>query len=112
MLFHDAVRPLVTARIISECFDGAGAATPPSTSRSRRPTRSSRSATDDTIREIPPRAALRRGQTPQAFRASVIRAAYATPAADPDFVATDDCTVVLRYLPEEPIWWSTATSGT
>ena len=25
-------------------------------------------------------------------------------ADDPDFEATDDCTVVLRYLPDEPIW--------
>ena len=26
------------------------------------------------------------------------------PAQDPDFAATDDCTVVLRYLPDVPIW--------
>ncbi len=38
-----------------------------STSRSPRPTRSSRSSADNTIRAIPPRADLRRGQTPQAL---------------------------------------------
>ena len=59
---------------------------------------------DNLIRDVPPRAALRRGQTPQAFRASVIREAYARAAGDADFVATDDCTVVLRYSPEVPIW--------
>jgi 2-C-methyl-D-erythritol 4-phosphate cytidylyltransferase len=59
---------------------------------------------DNTILNIPPRAALRRGQTPQAFRASVIRRAYALADQDPGFEATDDCTVVLRYLPDEPIW--------
>jgi NAD(P)-dependent dehydrogenase (short-subunit alcohol dehydrogenase family) len=56
------------------------------------------------IRDIPPRANLRRGQTPQAFRAGVIRAAYAEAHQDADFQATDDCTVVLRYSPEVPIW--------
>ena len=58
---------------------------------------------DDLIRDIPNRAALRRGQTPQAFRASVIKKAYEIAQNDPDFVATDDCTVVLRYLPDVPI---------
>jgi NAD(P)-dependent dehydrogenase (short-subunit alcohol dehydrogenase family) len=50
-----------------------------------------------------PRHLLRRGQTPQSFRLSTIRAAYANAARDPNFTATDDCTVVLRYLPEVPI---------
>ncbi len=102
VLFHDAVRPLVTPRIIQECFDAlehyaaVDVAIPSADTIIE-------VGEDDTIREIPPRAALRRGQTPQAFRASVIRAAYAKAVRDPDFVATDDCTVVLRYLPEEPI---------
>ena len=103
VLFHDAVRPLVSARIISECFsaldqyDAVDVAIPSA----------------DTIIEvdeanvihaIPPRARLRRGQTPQAFRAGTIRAAYERAHDDPDFAATDDCGVVLRYLPETPIW--------
>ncbi|NYD43541.1 bifunctional cytidylyltransferase/SDR family oxidoreductase [Nocardioides panaciterrulae] len=102
VLFHDAVRPLVTPRIIQECFDAleqyaaVDVAIPSADTIIE-------VGEDDTIREIPPRAALRRGQTPQAFRASVIRAAYAKAVRDPHFVATDDCTVVLRYLPEEPI---------
>jgi 2-C-methyl-D-erythritol 4-phosphate cytidylyltransferase len=50
-----------------------------------------------------PRHLLRRGQTPQSFRLSTIREAYANAALDPDFTATDDCTVVLRYLPEVAI---------
>ena len=50
-----------------------------------------------------PRHLLRRGQTPQSFRLSTIRAAYEKAAQDPNFTATDDCTVVLRYLPEVPI---------
>jgi 2-C-methyl-D-erythritol 4-phosphate cytidylyltransferase len=102
VLMHDAVRPLVTARIIQLCFEalkshGAVDVAIPSadTIIEVNP--------DDTIKEIPPRSALRRGQTPQAFRASVIKRAYALAMRDPDFVATDDCTVVLRYLPDVPI---------
>ena len=102
-LFHDAVRPLVSARIISDCFealdryDAVDVAIPSADTIIE-------VGDQGTIRHIPPRASLRRGQTPQAFRASVLRRAYAAAARDPDFVATDDCTVVLRYLPEVPIW--------
>ena len=55
------------------------------------------------IADVLPRHLLRRGQTPQSFRLSTIRAAYANAAQDPNFTATDDCTVVLRYLPDVPI---------
>src|SRR5690606_21032189 len=54
---------------------------------------------DDIITEVPPRSRLRRGQTPQGFRLGTIREAYAKAWEDPEFEATDDCTVVLRYLP-------------
>ncbi len=103
VLLHDAVRPLVNARVISDCYealdryDAVDVAIPSADTIIE--------VTEQrTIRSIPPRASLRRGQTPQAFRASVLRRAYAAAALDPDFVATDDCTVVLRYLPQVPIW--------
>jgi len=102
VLLHDAVRPLVTPRIIRECFEAleehkaVDVAIPSADTIIE-------VGPDDTIRNIPPRATLRRGQTPQAFRASVIKEAYARAGRDEDFVATDDCTVVLRYLPEVPI---------
>jgi 2-C-methyl-D-erythritol 4-phosphate cytidylyltransferase len=35
---------------------------------------------------------------------STLRRAYAAAALDSDFAATDDCSVVLRYTPEVPIW--------
>lgn len=103
VLLHDAVRPLVTARIITECFealdthDAVDVAIPSADTIIE-------VSEQNTIRDIPARAPLRRGQTPQAFRASVIKAAYARAKDDENFVATDDCTVVLRYLPEVPIW--------
>ncbi|HEY1344953.1 MAG TPA: 2-C-methyl-D-erythritol 4-phosphate cytidylyltransferase, partial [Streptosporangiaceae bacterium] len=52
---------------------------------------------------IPSRDSLARCQTPQGFRLSVIRRAYQLADADPRFgerPATDDCGIVLRYLPE------------
>jgi 2-C-methyl-D-erythritol 4-phosphate cytidylyltransferase len=55
------------------------------------------------ITQMPVRAGLHRCQTPQGFRLSVIRSAYELACADPGFTPTDDCGVVLRYLPEVPI---------
>jgi 2-C-methyl-D-erythritol 4-phosphate cytidylyltransferase len=103
VLFHDAVRPLLSQRIIGECFDAldhypaVDVAIPSADTIIQ-------VGDDNVIQAVPPRASLRRGQTPQAFRSSVIQQAYALAAEDPDFVATDDCTVVLRYLPDQPIW--------
>jgi 2-C-methyl-D-erythritol 4-phosphate cytidylyltransferase len=103
VLLHDAVRPLVSPRIIRDCF---AALESHSAVDVAIPSADTIIEVDDdnTIRNIPPRSRLRRGQTPQAFRASVIKAAYARAAEDPNFEATDDCTVVLRYLPRVPIW--------
>jgi 2-C-methyl-D-erythritol 4-phosphate cytidylyltransferase len=109
LLFHDAVRPFLDQRIISECisaletYDAVDVAI----------------ASADTIvtvddhlgsviKDVPRRDRLRRGQTPQAFRLATIRKAYELALADPEFTggrvhATDDCSVVLRYLPHIPI---------
>jgi 2-C-methyl-D-erythritol 4-phosphate cytidylyltransferase len=103
VLFHDAVRPLLSQRIIGECFEAldhypaVDVAIPSADTIIQ-------VGDDNVIQDVPPRATLRRGQTPQAFRSPVIKQAYALAADDPDFVATDDCTVVLRYLPDQPIW--------
>lgn len=103
ILFHEAVRPLVSPRIIGDCFqaldhyDAVDVAIPSADTIVE-------VGDDNTIHEIPPRARLRRGQTPQAFRAHVIRDAYARAAKDSSFEATDDCSVVLRYRPDVPIW--------
>ena len=102
VLFHDAVRPMVTARIITECFEALDKYDAVDTAI---PSADTIVELDDNgvIANIPQRSRLRRGQTPQAFKATVIRAAYAKAGQDPNFQATDDCTVVLRYTPEVPI---------
>lgn len=52
---------------------------------------------------VPPRERLLRVQTPQGFDRAVLAEAYACALADPAFRATDDCSVVHRYLPHVPI---------
>jgi 2-C-methyl-D-erythritol 4-phosphate cytidylyltransferase len=108
VLFHDAVRPLVSQTIITDCVtalqthEAVDTAIPSAdTIVQVHP----EPGTDghDVIEDVLQRSLLRRGQTPQAFRLSVIRKAYELAWKDPDFTATDDCTVVLRYLPEVPI---------
>jgi len=55
---------------------------------------------DGRMRRVPDRALLRRVQTPQGFHAPVLFEAYRRALADPEFRATDDCSVVFRYCPE------------
>jgi 2-C-methyl-D-erythritol 4-phosphate cytidylyltransferase len=101
VLFHDAVRPLVNQRIVRECvnalrsYEAVDVAIPSADTIVV--------VDDQVITDIPDRARLRRGQTPQGFRLSTIRRAYELAWQDPGFAATDDCSVVLRYLPEVPI---------
>ncbi len=98
VLLHDAARPLVDGRIIADCVaslrvhDAAGVAVPASDTMV---------ITDrGVMQSMPRRETLLRCQTPQCFRLSVITRAHELAAADPDFAPTDDCGVVLRYLPE------------
>lgn len=101
VLFHDAVRPLVGHRVIRECVNALRRFAAVDVAIASADTIIV--VRDDVIERIPDRSALRRGQTPQGFRLPVIREAYRRAAADPRMSATDDCGVVLRYLPEVPI---------
>ena len=58
---------------------------------------------DNIIKTIPPRVSLRNSQTPQCFKRGTIRRAYELALQDPHFETTDDCGVVHKYLPNEPI---------
>ncbi|GGO80863.1 bifunctional cytidylyltransferase/SDR family oxidoreductase [Wenjunlia tyrosinilytica] len=107
VLFHDAVRPLLSERVISDCvaalekYQAVDVAIP---SADTIITTRTHGEDGEFITEIPDRSRLRRGQTPQAFKLSTIREAYAIAAGDPHFQATDDCSVVLKYLPDVPIY--------
>jgi ribitol-5-phosphate 2-dehydrogenase (NADP+) / D-ribitol-5-phosphate cytidylyltransferase len=107
VLFHDAVRPLVSQTIIGDVVAALATHEAVDTAIPSADTivqvHDSQPGETETIEDVLQRSLLRRGQTPQAFRLSVIRKAYELAWQDPDFTATDDCTVVLRYLPEVPI---------
>jgi 2-C-methyl-D-erythritol 4-phosphate cytidylyltransferase len=104
VLFHDAARPLLDQRIIADCVSALrtdraiGVAVPCSDTIVE--------VSDGVVSGMPQRDALARCQTPQGFRLSVIRNAYQLADADPSFgqrPATDDCGIVLRYLPGIPV---------
>jgi 2-C-methyl-D-erythritol 4-phosphate cytidylyltransferase len=105
LIFHDAVRPLVTDRIIDEviaCLNSGYRAVDvavPATD-----TIISVDPERNEISSIPNREVLRRGQTPQGFQLKSIRSAYLLAFEDPHFKSTDDCGVVKKYLPDEPIF--------
>lgn len=101
LLFHDAVRPLVDQRIIT---DVACALEQQAAVNVTLPVVDTIVRTDGGVMtETVDRSALQRVQTPQGFHFATIAEAYRRALADPDFRATDDCGVVLRYMPEVPI---------
>lgn len=102
LIFHDAVRPLVSQRIIDDVVKALD------THRAVNvavPSADTIIEVDgDFITNIPDRSRLRRGQTPQAFDRQLISDAYDKALKDSNFRTTDDCGVVRTYLPEEPIF--------
>ena len=98
VMLHDAARPLVDQRIIADCVaalashEAAGVAVPASDTMVI--------TSHGVMHTMPSRETLWRCQTPQCFRLPVIARAHELAAADPDFAPTDDCGVVLRYLPD------------
>lgn len=101
LIFHDAVRPLVSQRVISECVrllrnhSAVGVAVPSVDTILE--------VKEGVITSVPDRTKLWRAQTPQGFRLSVITEAYLRALQDPEFKATDDCGVVMKYMPEIPV---------
>lgn len=104
VLFHDAARPLVDQETITRTiaaldrWDAVGVVVPSADTIV--------TVADGAITRVLPRAELARCQTPQGFRLPVIAQAYERADADPGFATTpptDDCGVVLRYLPDVPV---------
>jgi 2-C-methyl-D-erythritol 4-phosphate cytidylyltransferase len=96
VLVHDAVRPLLDSATITRCLTAldqhhAVDTAIPSPDTIIRPD------TSLSITEIPDRSSLQLGQTPQGFRAGLLRRAHALAAADADLKVTDDCGLILRY---------------
>lgn len=101
ILFHDAARPLVSSKIISDCVDklqnynavGTGIET----------TDTIWSVKDSHITNIPDRRTIFRAQTPQGFEYKTIKRAYDLSIHNNNISSTDDCGVLMHTLPDERI---------
>ncbi|PXY02947.1 2-C-methyl-D-erythritol 4-phosphate cytidylyltransferase [Marinifilum breve] len=102
LIFHDAVRPFVSSRIISDVISALTAGKSVAVAIPTTDTIFCLNQ-NETIKSVPNRNLLRRAQTPQAFSYKTIKNAYDIAMSDSNFVATDDCGVVLKYLPKEAI---------
>ena len=101
LLIHDGVRPLVSLDVIMNVctalneYEAVNLTVP----------------AVDTIIEIengimvgaPRRDQLRQVQTPQGFKRETLFNAYEKALKDSNFIATDDCGVVFKYLPDTHI---------
>ncbi|MBE9467018.1 MAG: 2-C-methyl-D-erythritol 4-phosphate cytidylyltransferase [Bacteroidetes bacterium] len=103
LIFHDAVRPLITCNIIENVVNAL---------KKHNAVDVAIPATDTIleldkngfIKNIPNRKHLRISQTPQAFNLNTIKIAYEKALQDSNFKTTDDCSVVLNYLKDEKIF--------
>ena len=103
LIFHDAVRPLVNDRIISDCIAALDKYKAVDVAIKTTDT-IIKVNEDEYITGIPARDSLRNGPTPQAFKLSTIKQAYKLALCDPDFKTTDDCGVVYKYMPNELVY--------
>lgn len=104
IIFHDAVRPLVSQRIIDDVIEALNFYKAVDVVVNSADTVVVADPVTDTISQIPDRNLLRLGQTPQGFSYNTIKEAYRRALQDVDFKTTDDCGVVLKYMPEEKIF--------
>lgn len=104
LLFHDAVRPLVSHAIISSVLEALDHYDAVDVALSVPDTVVVADPVAHTITEIADRRLIRLGQTPQGFAYDLIREAYDRALRDPQFTTTDDCGVVVKYVPEAAVY--------
>ena len=99
VLVHDAVRPLVPLDVVRRSIAPVADGTADATDTVILSADTLVIVDDGAVVEIPERGRYRRGQTPQVFRLSVLMRAYDAASLAGDLAATDDCSLVLRYVP-------------
>ena len=93
VIIHDCARPFLTEKIIVDCinalekYSAVDVAIPSADTIIE--------VNDNIIQSIPNRKNLRRGQTPQCFKLSVIKKAHELSKNDNNF--TDDCGLIVKY---------------
>ena len=94
VIIHDCARPFLTQKIISDCiealkkYNAVDVAIPSADTIIKVDENS-------IIQNIPKRATLMRGQTPQCFKLSTIKKAHELSKDDSNF--TDDCGLIVKY---------------
>ena len=104
LLFHDAVRPLVSHAVIGDVLKALKHYDAVDVAIRVADTVIQANPKTNTIESIPDRSLLRLGQTPQGFRLHTIREAYERALRDLKFATTDDCGVVVKYMPETRVF--------
>lgn len=105
LMLHDAARPLVSVEIIDRVAaelqhsPAVGVAIPSTDTIWEVHPDISETHIGRFVARTPERRLMWQAQTPQAFRLPLIRDAYQCALQDPQFAATDDCSVVRRYQP-------------
>jgi 2-C-methyl-D-erythritol 4-phosphate cytidylyltransferase len=99
VVVHDAVRPLLPVEVVRRTIEPILAGIADATDTVIPSADTLVIVEGDRVVEIPDRSRYRRGQTPQTFRMSVLVEAYDAADRAGDLSATDDCSLVLRYVP-------------
>lgn len=94
VVIHDAARPLISRSLIARVLEKLNSADAVDVCIPASDTVVAK--VDDVIREIPPRANMMLGQTPQAFRRDIILDAHLKAVAVGDESVTDDCGLVIK----------------
>lgn len=97
LLIHDAARPNVSSELISRVI--MALADFPAAVPVLPLTDTLLEADGDCVKCVPLRQNFRNAQTPQGFHLDVIRHAFQLAMNDVNYCFTDDCSVVLHYLP-------------
>lgn len=103
ILIHDAVRPLVDPRIISDVVRALQEVNAVNVAVPATDTIIEVDEKQEYIVQIPDRSRLFNVQTPQGFDRETLQRAFEKALKDPHFQTTDDCGVIKKYLPEEKI---------
>lgn len=102
VLIHDAARPLLSQSLIERVVQGLSTHQAVTPVLSVYDTLLQENAKHE-VTNMPPRASFRRVQTPQGFVLQTLRKAHRLNTLSPHPNSTDDCSLVLHFLPQIPI---------
>ncbi|HJR89231.1 MAG TPA: IspD/TarI family cytidylyltransferase [Aeromicrobium sp.] len=105
VIIHDAARPLVPRHVVLDCLAAFARADVVATVVE--PPDSVVILDGHSIAATPDRSNVRLYQTPQAFRCSLLTAAWERLAAEQEGSPTDDVTAVLKAFPDQEVAWVT-----